>query len=73
MRALEGTSKSGKSSEFAPSKLDIPTQKLMSLIFDNDMFKEQMANFELGKYRAKTPSGLVYLGPDSHELWMHGL
>ena len=62
MSALEGTSKSGKSSEFAPSKLDKPTQKLMSLIFDNDMFKEQMENFELGKYRAKTPSGLVYSG-----------
>ena len=35
------------------------------------MFKEQMENFELGKWRAKTPSGLVYSGPSNHmnSLW----
>ncbi|XP_022104043.1 poly [ADP-ribose] polymerase 3-like [Acanthaster planci] len=47
--ALEGTSgaTSKKSSEYAPSKLDMPTQKLLDLIFDNNMFQEQMENFEL--------------------------
>ncbi|XP_038054428.1 protein mono-ADP-ribosyltransferase PARP3-like [Patiria miniata] len=42
-----GGSKKTAKSEYAPSKLDTPTQKLMDLIFDNNMFQEQMANFEL--------------------------
>lgn len=31
----------------APCSLDKPTQDLINLIFDNNMFEEQMANFEL--------------------------
>lgn len=32
-----------------PCKLDKPTQTLLSLLFDNDMFKEAMAKMNLGK------------------------
>ncbi|XP_072026279.1 LOW QUALITY PROTEIN: protein mono-ADP-ribosyltransferase PARP3-like [Amphiura filiformis] len=35
------------SQKVAACTLDTPTQKLMKLIFDNDMFKEQMTKFEL--------------------------
>ena len=31
------------------SELDKSTQSLVRLIFDNDMFKEAMASFEIGK------------------------
>ena len=37
-------------SNVAPCTLDKPTQSLIKLIFDIDMFKEAMANFEIGKY-----------------------
>ncbi len=32
------------------SQLDQPTQNLMKLIFDNDMFKEAMQSFDIGKW-----------------------
>ena len=34
----------------APCTLDKPTQSLIKLIFDNDMFKEAMANMEIGEH-----------------------
>ncbi|XP_006823496.1 protein mono-ADP-ribosyltransferase PARP3-like [Saccoglossus kowalevskii] len=37
----------GVKKKIAACRLDKPTQDLVKLIFDNDMFKEQMANFEL--------------------------
>ena len=30
--------------------LDKPTQELIKMIFDNDMFKEAMQTFHIGKY-----------------------
>lgn len=35
--------------EYQPSKLDAATQELMDLIFDRDMFNNQMKKFEIGK------------------------
>ena len=34
--------------KFAPCKLETPTQQLLKLIFDEDMFKEAMASLEIG-------------------------
>jgi len=33
-----------------PCALDKPTQDLIKLIFDNDMFNEAMKNLEIGTY-----------------------
>ncbi|XP_071784252.1 protein mono-ADP-ribosyltransferase PARP3-like [Asterias amurensis] len=46
LTVLDGTSKKSSSS-VAACKLDKPTQGLMNLIFDNNMFKEQMEDFDL--------------------------
>ena len=51
LTALDGTSKKSSSS-VAACKLDKPTQGLMNLIFDNNMFKEQMEDFDLGELRS---------------------
>ena len=34
----------------ADCTLNSPTQSLMNLIFDNDMFKEAMASFDIGEH-----------------------
>lgn len=34
-----------------PCNLDKPTQSLIKLIFDNDMFKEAMQNMEIGRLK----------------------
>ena len=34
----------------SPCTLDAPTQSLMKLIFDNDMFREAMKNFDIGMF-----------------------
>jgi hypothetical protein len=34
----------------SPCTLDAPTQSLMKLIFDNDMFRDAMKNFDIGMF-----------------------
>ena len=51
LEALDETDSGASASQkVADCTLDKPTQQLMKLIFDNDMFKEQMTKFELGKF-----------------------
>ncbi|XP_066927889.1 protein mono-ADP-ribosyltransferase PARP3-like [Clytia hemisphaerica] len=44
---VDGPSSSKKSKQTSPCTLDKETQDLIKLIFDNDMFKEAMANFDI--------------------------
>ena len=40
----------GKVVKCEPSTLDEPTQKLIKLIFDEDMFKGAMKDFDIGRF-----------------------
>lgn len=39
----------GSAKKTAKSKLDAPTQSLLKLIFDNDMFRDTMIKLDIGK------------------------
>ena len=47
LSALDKTD--GVQKKVRPSKLNKPTQELLSLLFDSDMFKDAMAKMDLGK------------------------
>ena len=47
---VDGSSSSKKVKKVADCQLDLKTQNLIKLIFDNDMFKEAMTKFEIGLF-----------------------
>lgn len=55
--ALKKTLRNKQGKKIAPSDLPAPTQKLMQLIFNHDMFQEAMASFSINT--EKLPLGKI--------------